>query len=147
MGAEPEAPVEKPEEPAPAWKPKAKEASMAQIGRIDDAPFDCYGFYPWATGRAKCGSRTFDIVDERRHDITVQCVFCHTLQTVPADGLIVRRPDEFVFPEGLFAGKTIEEVSELEDGPTYLEFMARKAKLPDVAAKCRAWVDAHATAS
>jgi hypothetical protein len=77
----------------------------------------------------------------------VQCVFCHTLQTVPADGLIVRRPDEFVFPDGLFAGKTVDEVAELEDGPTYLEFMARKSKSPVVVEKCKAWVDSQATAS
>ena len=77
----------------------------------------------------------------------MQCVFCMATQVIAAEGLTVNRPDVFVFPDGLFAGKTISEVADLEDGPTYLEFMSRKAKSAEVAEKCKAWVDSQAAAS
>lgn len=113
------------------------------IGRIDDAPFDCDGVYPWSGGKGRCGSRTFDVIEEWRYGCRVQCPFCLATVVVPAEGLEVHRPDEFRFPEGLFAGKTLDQTAELEDGVTYIEFMSRKAKSEEVARKCKAWIDSR----
>lgn len=74
-------------------------------------------------------------------------MFCLSTQVVPLADLGVTRPDVFVFPEGLFAGKTIDEVSTLEDGMTYIEFMSRRAKSEEVAKKCREWIDSRKPAT
>lgn len=130
---------EKKEEP---WRPSPPPASTAVLGRLDNPPFDCDGVYGWRTGRGRCGGTTFDIIDEGKYDARVQCVFCLATQVVPLEGLGIKRPNSFVFTEGIFSGKSIDEVAHLEDGMTYIEFMARKARSEEVRKKCLEWIDA-----
>jgi hypothetical protein len=125
------------------WRPSAPPASTAILGRLDNPPFDCDGVYGWRTGRGRCGGTTFDIIDEGKFDARVQCVFCLATQVVSLDGLGIKRPHSFVFTEGIFSGKPIDEVATLEDGMTYIEFMARKARSEEVRKKCREWIDAN----
>lgn len=139
--APPAAPVveEKKEEP---WRPERPELSSAILGRIDNAPFECDGVYEWRTGKGRCGGTTFDLIDEGKYDARIQCVFCLATQVVALEGLGIKRPESFVFTEGIFSGKSIDEVATLEDGMTYIEFMARKARSEEVRKKCREWIDA-----
>lgn len=64
-------------------------------------------------------------------------------RVVATEILGITRPDSFVFTDGMFAGRGIDEVATLDDGMTYIEFMARKAKSPEVQKKCREWIDAN----
>lgn len=130
-----------PETPAAEQGPKEAEWSpkttpIAQVLRQYDGEIEC-----------ACAGSAFDVIDEDGGYWLAECCYCGTGYWVPA--VIEPEPDpgekEFVFAAGQWAGKTIEQVSAEELGPSYLSWAAEKHPKASVREAVKKWLDLHRT--
>jgi hypothetical protein len=93
-------------------------------------------------GDRRCGSRHFDIIDENRGEWLIECMICGTGQRVPVISGILKEPEEnFTFRDGIFAGLSVGEAFQQENGPEYVEWAASSHKREAVRKACRSWLD------
>ena len=128
------APVE-PQPAAPASD--ALEAVIARpaliLGRLDGV-VECH----------RCEASCMDIVEEDGREWQIECCFCGLKQWHPAiAGHLKPREKGFVFNDGRFAGKTVEEAYSLPRGRDYVEWAAKEHKRPSVRAACEKFLLTH----
>lgn len=104
------------------------EARRAQIlGRID-AGHPC----------ERCHAEAFDIAEEAGREWLVECAFCGQREWRRAIADYLKPKEQgFVFRDGRFAGKAIEEAAGLPRGRDYIEWAAKEHSRPSVREACQ----------
>jgi hypothetical protein len=96
------------------------------LGRLDSIA-ECH----------RCEAACMDIVEEEGREWQIECCFCGLKQWHPAiAGHLKPRDQGFVFNDGRFAGKTVEEAFVLPRGRDYVEWAAKEHKRPSVRDAC-----------
>jgi len=100
----------------------------------------------------RCRGSAHDIICEGLSDIDnngrkkpawlIQCCFCGTSQWVPViKGHLEPKPAEFTFPDGRFAGLTIDEAAERPQGVDCIRLWATTGhRRPEVKTACETWL-------
>jgi len=85
----------------------------------------------------RCMASCHDIVDDSGKDWLIECAFCGLKEWFPAiEGYLQPREVGFVFRDGRFSGKTVEEAFDLPRGRDYVEWAAKEHKRPIVREAC-----------
>lgn len=85
----------------------------------------------------RCEAACMDIVEEEGREWQIECCFCGLKQWHPAIAGHLKPKDQgFVFNDGRFAGKTVEEAFRLPRGRDYVEWAAKEHKRPSVRVAC-----------
>lgn len=96
------------------------------LGRLDGVE-ECH----------RCAASCMDIVEEDGREWQIECCFCGLKQWRAAiKGHLKPKEKGFVFHDGRFAGKTVEEAAGLPRGRDYVEWAAKEHKRPSVRAAC-----------
>lgn len=96
------------------------------LGRLDDV-VQCH----------RCEAACMDIVEEDGREWQIECCFCGLKQWHPAiAGHLKPKSESFVFRDGRFAGKAIEDADALPRGRDYIEWAAKEHKRPTVREAC-----------
>jgi hypothetical protein len=124
------APVHAPEPEPPQPVGDALAALLARPavirGRLDNV-VECY----------RCLASCMDIVEEDGREWQIECCFCGLKQWHPSvAGHLKPKEKGFVFNDGRFAGKTVEEALDLHRGRDYVEWAAKEHKRPSVREAC-----------
>jgi hypothetical protein len=119
--------VEVVEKPKPPAKPVGEATSVGTIAGGEA----CY----------RCGADFYDIVEQRRDCLLVQCAFCQTYDFATSDR--GRVAPAYIFSGGRFSGMTIAQVANSDVGISYLRWAAEKSPRPDEQAAAKMWLDQH----
>lgn len=120
--------------PEPIVEPRSDDEALLAIlsrpavvlGRLDGI-VECH----------RCEAACMDIVEEDGREWQIECCFCGLKQWHPAiAGHLKPRDQGFVFNDGRFAGKTVEEAFAMPRGRDYVEWAAKEHKRPSVRAAC-----------
>lgn len=85
----------------------------------------------------RCAGAVMDIVEEDGREWLIDCGYCGLKQWIPSiPGHLTPRGEGFVFADGRFSGKTVEEAYLLPNGRDYVEWAAKEHKRPSVRAAC-----------
>lgn len=119
----------KPVAPVPV-KPVAPVEESQAVGTLSRAE-PCY----------RCGADFFDIVEQRRDQMLVQCAFCQAYDvSLAGEGELA---PEYIFSGGRFSGMTIAQIENDPVGIAYLRWAASKSPRPDEQAAAKMWLDQH----
>lgn len=119
-----------PAAPEPASVDDALEAVLNRpgviLGRLDNH-IACH----------RCLAACHDIVDDGGKEWQIECCFCGLREDIPAiEGYLQPRANGFVFRDGRFAGKAIEEVALDRRGMEYITWASKEHKRPSVREAC-----------
>lgn len=127
-------------EPAPPARPHRDEPAedRGNLGVIEDV-YQC----------KRCQASYFDIAEEYEGWWFLYCAFCGAYQwevvyrkagEQPASG---GYPGNFVLRDGIYAGKSLDEVAAMQSGPAYIKFTARKSRIFAVQQACEKFARQH----
>ena len=86
----------------------------------------------------RCLASCHDIVEDDGREWLIECAFCGLKEWSPAiEGYLKPREVGFVFRDGRFAGKTIEEAADDPRGKEYIAWAAAEHKRPMVREACQ----------
>lgn len=96
----------------------------------------------------KCGAECHDILDEEGFEWRIECCFCGAGQRVRAiRGHLKPKGDGFVFIDGRFEGKTVDEAAAEPRGLDYVKWAAEHHKRQAVRNACKTFLDNRKTPS
>lgn len=105
------------------------------LGRLDDH-YQCLD--------QTCQAWAHDIVEEFDGHWLIECCFCGTGQAVPIiRGYLVPKEQEFVFRDGRFEGKTIEDALGDPRGADYVGWAAASHPRKAVREACQKFLDSQ----
>lgn len=100
------------------------------LGRLDGL-LDCH----------RCFAACMDICDEAGAEWLVECCFCGLKQwTAGVKGHLKPRAEVFVFRDGRFAGRSIEEAAAEPRGMDYIAWAAKEHKRQSVREACEKYL-------
>jgi hypothetical protein len=126
-------------------KRKAGEPAAPEPAPIDDAlaailarPAVILGRLDGHVECHRCSAACRDIVEEAGDEWLIECAFCGLKEWSPAiEGHLKPKDGGFVFRDGRFAGKTIEEAAADPRGADYIAWAASEHKRPSVREACQ----------
>lgn len=85
----------------------------------------------------RCLAACHDIVDDDGKEWLIECAFCGLKEWFPAiEGYLKPKEVGFVFRDGRFAGRTIEEAAADPRGMDYITWASKEHKRPSVREAC-----------
>lgn len=85
-----------------------------------------------------CGAACLDIIDEDGREWQIECCFCGAKSWTPVIKDYLKPKERgFVFHDGRFAGKAIEETAVEPRGMDYIAWAAKEHKRPSVREACQ----------
>ena len=122
--------AKEPEHPEPPPSDDALAVILARpaiiLGRLD-GHMACH----------RCLGTAHDIIEDYGREWQIECCFCGLREDIPAiEGYLKPKEVGFVFRDGRFAGKTIEEAAADPRGMDYIAWAAKEHKRPPVREAC-----------
>jgi hypothetical protein len=123
--------------PAPAIAPEPPQSVGDALAALLARPAVIPGRLDNVVECHRCLAACMDIVEEEGREWQIECCFCGLKQWHPAiAGHLKPKEKGFVFNDGRFSGKTVEEAFDLPRGRDYVEWAAKEHKRPSVREAC-----------